>query len=161
MAQVDLSIVTYDPDMALLELLVASLAEPTRAPLARNLFIQDNSADATVAAEIARMPWLQAGGAFARVEVRRSGANVGFGRGHNANAALGSAPLVFVLNPDCVLEPGTLEEAVASACKDDERIGAWEMRQIPYEHPKEYDPVTLDTPWASAAALLLRRTAFE
>ena len=161
MPQVDISIVTYQPDLALLEQLLASLAEPTRAPLARNLFVHDNSAGDEVAAALARLPWLAPGGAFARVEVRRPGTNVGFGRGHNANAALGSAPLLFVVNPDCILEPGALEEAVTGASMDDERIGAWEMRQIPYEHPKEYDPVTLDTPWASAAALLLRRTAFE
>jgi len=161
MAQVDISIVTYRPDMPLLELLLASLAEPTRAPLTRNLFIHDNSADAAVAAEIARLHALQPGGAFARVEIHASDTNVGFGRGHNANAARGTAPLFFVVNPDCVVEPGALEEAVAGANADDERIGAWEMRQIPYEHPKEYDPVTLDTPWASAAALLLRRAAFD
>ena len=41
------------------------------------------------------------------------------------------------------------------------RVAAWEMRQIPYEHPKAYDPVTLDTPWVSGAAMLLRRSAFE
>ena len=35
------------------------------------------------------------------------------------------------------------------------------MRQIPYEHPKAYDPVTLDTPWVSGAATLFRREAFE
>ena len=35
------------------------------------------------------------------------------------------------------------------------------MRQIPYEHPKAYDPVTLDTPWVSGAATLFRREAFD
>ena len=161
MPQVDISVVTYHPDMSLLEQLLMSLAEPTRVPITRNLFIHDNGASGEVAALVARLPWLTPGGAFARVEVRRPGSNVGFGRAHNANAALGSAPLLFVVNPDCVLEPGALEDAVTGASTDDERIAAWEMRQIPYEHPKEYDPVTLDTPWASGAALLLRRKAFE
>src|SRR5687767_3381149 len=35
------------------------------------------------------------------------------------------------------------------------------MRQIPYEHPKTYDPVTRETPWVSGAASLFRRAAFE
>jgi hypothetical protein len=35
------------------------------------------------------------------------------------------------------------------------------MRQIPYEHPKDYDPVTLDTEWCSGAAVLLRTTALR
>ncbi len=161
MRQIDLSVVTFQPDLALFGRLLASLAEATREHLQRNLFIHDNSADPQVAASLAAMAELQPGGAFARVEVNRSGTNLGFGRGHNANAALGSAPFVFVLNQDCVLEPGVLEAAVVAAETDDERVGAWEMRQIPYEHPKEYDPVTLDTPWTSGAALLLRRSAFD
>ena len=152
MRQVDLSVVTFQPDLALLRQLLASLVEPTREPLRRNLFIHDNSADPEIAVKLAALPELQAGGAFAQVEVKRTGTNLGFGRGHNANAALGSAPFFFVLNQDCVLEPGVLEAAVTAAESDHERVGAWEMRQIPYEHPKEYDPVTLDTPWASGAA---------
>ncbi len=28
-------------------------------------------------------------------------------------------------------------------------IGAWEFRQLPYEHPKIYDPVTGITSWMS------------
>jgi hypothetical protein len=35
------------------------------------------------------------------------------------------------------------------------------MRQIPYEHPKAYDPASLDTPWVSGAATLFRRSAYE
>ena len=35
------------------------------------------------------------------------------------------------------------------------------MRQIPYEHPKAYDPATLDAPWVSGAATLFRREAYE
>jgi GT2 family glycosyltransferase len=161
MREVDLSIVTYHPDFPLLERLLASLAEVAREPLVRNLFIHDNSGEPDVATRLEGLTALRPGGAFARVEVIRSATNVGFGRGHNANAMRGRAPCFFVLNQDCVLEPGVLEEAVAGAERDDARIAAWEMRQIPFEHPKEYDPVTLDTPWASGAALLLRRAAFD
>jgi GT2 family glycosyltransferase len=161
MQEVDLSIVTYQPDFPLLQQLLESLSEPGAAPLRRNLLIQDNSPDPEVAVKLLALPQLQPGGAFARVDVKHSGANLGFGRGHNANAARGTAPLVFVLNQDCVLEPGVLTKLVESASRGADDIAAWELRQIPYEHPKSYDPVTLDTPWASGAALLLRRTAFE
>jgi len=161
MREVDISIVTFQPDLVLLEQLLASLAEPGREALARNLFIQDNSADPAVAAKIAALPRLQPGGGFDRVDVKRSAANLGFGRGHNANAARGTAPYLLVLNQDCILEPGVLESLLASATGDADAIGAWELRQIPYEHPKSYDPVTLDTPWASGAAMLLRRSAFD
>jgi GT2 family glycosyltransferase len=83
------------------------------------------------------------------------------GRGHNANAARGKAPFLLLLNQDCILEPGTLEALLAHAQADDAKVAAWELRQIPYEHPKDYDPVTLDTTWCSGAALLVRRSAYE
>ena len=161
MQEVDISVVTFQPDFPLLAQLLASLAEPTAEPIARNLFIQDNSPGAEVAVKLVALPQLQPGGAFARVDVKYSGANLGFGRAHNGNAARGAAPFVLVLNQDCVLEPGVLERLVLGAAGDPAQIGAWELRQIPYEHPKSYDPVFLDTPWASAAALLVRRTAFD
>ena len=161
MREVDISIVTFQPDIALLKQLLASLSEPTAEPIARNVFIQDNSPDPQVAVNLVALGELQPGGAFARVDVKYSGANLGFGRGHNANAARGAAPLLLALNQDCVLEPGVLERLVQSAARDSENIGAWELRQIPYEHPKIYDPVSLDTPWASGAALALRRSAFD
>ncbi len=98
---------------------------------------------------------------FASVDVKHSGENVGFGRGHNANATRGHAPFFFVLNQDCVLEPNVLAPLLAEANGDDARVAAWELRQLPYEHPKAYDPVTLDAPWVSGAATLFRRSAFD
>lgn len=161
MPDVDLSVVTYSPDFALLQALFASLAAPARAAFARNLFVHDNSPDAGAAERIAHLPELAAGGAFARVEVNRTGRNEGFGRGHNANAARGTAPFLLVVNPDCVLEPGALEGVLEAAAASPDDVAAWELRQIPYEHPKAYDPVTLETPWVSGAATLFRRSAFE
>ena len=161
MHAVDLAIVTWHPDLALLGRLLASLAEPTRGELARNLVVFDNSCDAGAADAIRALVDAQPAGTFASSQVVASPANLGFGRGHNAAAARGTAPYVLLLNQDCVLEPGVLEALVASAVASDADVGAWELRQIPYEHPKAYDPVTLETPWASGAALLIRRTAFE
>ena len=161
MRAVDLSIVTYAPDVALLEQLLASLLGPTRAPLERHLFIHDNSEGDETAERLCALPLLRAGAGFAHVEVHRTGSNSGFGRGHNANAALGVAPFLLVLNQDCVLEPGALEGLLDAAAASAEEVAAWEPRQIPYEHPKAYDPVTLEAPWVSGAAALFRRSAFE
>ena len=47
------------------------------------------------------------------------------------------------------------------ARNDERRVAAWELRQIPYEHPKAYDPVTLDVPWVSGAATLFRRSTWD
>jgi GT2 family glycosyltransferase len=157
---VDVSVVTYRPDCELLGQLIASIAEQS-AGLGIHLLIVDNSPEPEVTQRIEALPALQAGGAFAEVVVHRSGANVGFGRGHNANAARGRAPFLFVLNQDCILEPGVLGPLLALAEADDVRVAAWELRQIPYEHPKAYDPVTLDVPWVSGAATLFRRSAFD
>ena len=160
MVAVDLSIVTYRPDLPLLRQLIESLAEPARTAFARNLLIHDNSPEAETVERIRALPELAAG-RFERVDIVRSAENVGFGRGHNANASRGHAAFFFVLNQDCVLEPGALERIanIASAAADD--VAAWELRQIPYEHPKAYDPVSLDTIWVSGAATLFRREAFD
>ena len=159
MNEVDITVVTYRPDLALLSRLLASLAEPA-GTLKRSVFIQDNSPDAATSAAIEALPELRSS-AFARAEVVRSGANLGFGRGHNAAASRGTAPFILVLNQDCIVEPGVLGPLVESAANDPENIAVWELRQVPYEHPKAYDPVTMDTPWASGAAMLVRRGHFE
>ena len=158
MRAVDLSIVTYSPDLSALRALLGSLREQVDGVQAQ-LLIQDNSAAADTTEQIRQM--LAAETAFARVDVQRFGENLGFGRGHNANAARGSAPFFLVLNQDCVLEPNVLGPLLAAASEDDAKVAAWELRQIPYEHPKAYDPVTLETPWASGAATLFRRSAFD
>jgi GT2 family glycosyltransferase len=158
--EVDVCIVAYRPDLALLGRLLASLAEPAAAPPARNLFIQDNGDDPATTEAIEALAHAHRD-AFARIDVRRSAANLGYGRGHNAALARGSAPFALVLNQDCVLEPGVLARLVDAAHASPADVAAWELRQIPYEHPKAYDPVTLETPWVSGAAFLVRRTAFE
>ena len=147
----------FSPLPALGEL-VGSLREQ-KSGLHVNLLIQDNSPDPATTAQLQQM--LGAEQAFASVDVQRSGENVGFGRGHNANALRGRAPFFFILNQDCVLEPNVLVPLFAAANADDARVAAWELRQLPYEQPKVYDPVTLDVPWVSGAATLLRRNAFD
>jgi GT2 family glycosyltransferase len=155
--EADVSLVTYEPDAAMLRRLVASLSEP--AACARvNLFIHDNSASPAIVESLRAE--LESNPAIARLAITHTGQNVGFGRGHNANAALGCAPWLFVLNPDCVLEPGALALLLDTAESDPDATAAWEMRQIPYEHPKAYDPVSGETPWTSGAATLFRRAAF-
>ncbi len=156
MRELDLSLVTFRPDFDLLSRLLASIAEQLDG-IGAHLLIQDNSPDPATTVQLLALPALQPGGRFATVDVRHSGANLGFGKGHNACAARGSAAFLFVLNQDCILEPGTLAPLLELAANDDAKVAAWELRQIPYEHPKGYDPVTLESPWVSGAAVLLRR----
>src|SRR6187200_2867665 len=93
---VDVSLVTYRPDFELLAKLLASIVEQAHG-LIVNLLLFDNSVDAAIARRIAALPALQPGGAFAHVDIRLSPTNVGFGRGHNANALRGTAPLFLVI----------------------------------------------------------------
>ncbi len=159
MRDVDLSVVTFRPETELLASLLGSLAEAS-GTLRLHLLVQDNSPEPEHLEAIRAMPEL-ATGAFASVDVQRSGENLGFGRGHNANARRSQSPWLLVINQDCIVEPGALERLVETAAADDAKVAAWEMRQIPYEHPKAYDPATLDSPWASGAATLFRREAYE
>jgi GT2 family glycosyltransferase len=157
--EVDISVVAYRNEPAQLRGLADSLVEALPHALSLNFFIHDNSPGASALEGL--VAELRGAGRFARIELAASTDNVGFGRGHNANAARGRAPWLLVVNPDAALEPGALAALVDAASRDIAAAVAWEMRQIPYEHPKAYDPVTLETPWTSGAATLFRREAFE
>src|SRR5258708_13137640 len=109
MREVDLSIVTFRPDPALLQQLLASLAEPLSTPTRRRLFIQDNSPEPEVTPRIEALPELAAREPFDTVDIQRSQSNVGYGRAHNASVARGRAPFVLLLNQDSGLDPAPLD----------------------------------------------------
>ncbi|MFT3817634.1 MAG: hypothetical protein QM750_08425 [Rubrivivax sp.] len=102
---------------------------------------------------------LRAAGVSVRIGGGRG--NLGFGRAINAVLPDVATPFLLLLNQDAIPEPGALQRLWDSARDDDARVAAWEMRQIPYEHPKDYDPVTGDTGWFSGAAVLLRTAALR
>jgi GT2 family glycosyltransferase len=88
------------------------------------------------------------------------GRNAGFGAGHNHNFSASRADHFLVCNVDGRFRPDTLRTLVAAVTSSGERVGAWELRQAPFEHPKYYDPVTMETTWASGACTLYRRSAY-
>ncbi len=51
-----------------------------------------------------------------------------------------------------------LVEAATASARD---VASWECRQKPFEHPKAYNPVTLETSWCSSACVLLRTEALK
>ncbi len=90
------------------------------------------------------------------------GTNTGHGTGQNrlaARAEAAEAGIVVLVNPDTYLVPSCLATLVAAL--DDETVGIAEARQIPLEHPKPFDLVTGDTPWASGCTMALRASVFE
>jgi len=93
--------------------------------------------------------------------------NTGHGAGQNllAKRAAGTRrnaaerDFLVLLNPDTYLSPGCL--ATLAGALDDDTVGIADARQIPLEHPKQFDPVTGDTPWASGSLMAMRASVFD
>lgn len=100
---------------------------------------------------------------FASVEIE-TGKNIGFGRRHDLNIRKSPSRFCLVVNVDMEFTENTIAALVESALKDIARgckVASWESRQIPFEHPKYYDPVTGATPWVSHACVLMDKELFE
>jgi GT2 family glycosyltransferase len=119
----------------------------------------------------------------------RPGRNLGFGGGANAGAAEALAPILLILNPDAVPEPGALERLLEGFAELPDAAGlaprlsgpdgasqaGWQLRRLPtpwrlllQTFPFAGTPETAPEPPAgtpveqpAAAALALRREAFE
>lgn len=97
---------------------------------------------------------------FKKVNIIK-GTNIGFGAGHNKNIELATSPYILVTNVDIEFEPNSIETILKRANESSLKIASWEFRQIPYEHPKYYDPVSQLTNWNSHACVLLRTSAIK
>ena len=94
-------------------------------------------------------------------------ANTGHGAGQNflakraaeTTATDGTHDVIALLNPDTYLSPHCLEALVRVL--EDDTVGIAEARQIPLEHPKVFDLVTGDTPWASGCLMAMRASLFD
>jgi GT2 family glycosyltransferase len=95
----------------------------------------------------------------AEIDYLYFGENLGSARGHNTLAQGASADFLMILNPDVVIGPRTLERMLEPFSSDG--VGMTEARQLPIEHPKDYDPVTGETGWATTACAITRRSLFE
>ncbi|MHB1207362.1 MAG: rhamnan synthesis F family protein, partial [Rhodospirillaceae bacterium] len=89
--------------------------------------------------------------------------NIGFGAAHNRlmrKAFAEGARLYIAANPDGAFHPEAIGALVQmmQACEHRALI---EALQFPVEHPRDYDTVTMETPWASGACLAIPRTVFE
>jgi hypothetical protein len=92
-------------------------------------------------------------------EYRHFGLNTGHGQGHNLLAQGGDSDLILFLNPDSLIAPETLAELVAAVNVDG--VGVVDGRQLPLEHPKDFDAETGETSWSSGACSMTRRSVFD
>lgn len=94
-----------------------------------------------------------------------SSENVGFGTAVNQLEKTLPASIendwLWVLNQDVELPHHTLAQLFTALSTIDKQVGAVELRQLPYEHPKNYHPSSLETDWISGAAFAVRREAFQ
>ena len=154
----DLCFVSYNSEKWL-EGCVKALANVDYDTTELGLYFADNaSTDGTVA----KLHELQKKyPVFGSFEVLEQGQNLGFGAGSNAAARAGHGDFVFFYNIDTEIFPDAFRNLEAAIRGASDKFGAFELRQFPYEHPKYYDPVTMEVSWSSGACFVLRRDVFE
>lgn len=156
---IDISIVTYN-SMKWVDQFIKSLVEQTFPLDHINLYFVDNgSQDKTLQKlEVAKQIYKDK---FASWHIIQQG-NLGFGAGHDKAVQSSQSEFFLIANIDLIFEKSSIVNVIQIAFNDTrEEYASWEFRQIPYEHPKYYDPITLETNWSSHACILIRRSAYE
>lgn len=97
---------------------------------------------------------------FGAFEILPLSTNSGFGSASNAAARCGKGEYVLFLNIDTEIMPSALTELDKAIQAADAKTVGFELRQYPYEHPKYYDPITMQVSWCSGACFALRRDIF-
>ena len=108
--KLNVSIVTYAPDLSLLKKTVVSLRTAlTNSPSIRgHLVVIDNGPEgyANTLCDLVRDCDMEA-------DILSGQGNVGYGRGHNLGIEVGDSDFHLILNPDVVLAPDALAQALA------------------------------------------------
>lgn len=90
-----------------------------------------------------------------------NGKSLGFGEAHNfAFNQIEPDNYFLIINPDVYLDENCISRMVAKMDQKN-KIGIVEARQLPYEHPKEFDNATGETPWASGFCILVNSELFR
>lgn len=119
-------------------------------------FVDNNSQDNTLSV----IQKYESYSLFGGFKLIKSDINQGFGTANNIGVRGTDKPYVLFLNVDTQLHKDSLTELSKAVLKSNSRVAMWEMRQSPHEHPKLYNPVTLETTWCSGASLLVNKDAF-
>lgn len=155
---VDVTIVTYN-SLKWIDPFLESIRKqkfPTRR--LKLVFVDHGSSDGTVAKIRAATEHIR--DEFSSVKIIQQ-ENLGFGAGHDRAIAESESEFILITNIDVEFTNSSIITAVSVAIRDNDNSAAWELRQIPFEHPKHYDPVSLETNWQSHACVVMRRSAYE
>ncbi len=112
------SVVTYQPDRALLERCLATLAAAIRTAQAQRVLgsvmvaLIDNSEDPAVAQAVIALAHARFDGSAVQMTYLHGHANIGYGVAHNLMLHGTGADYQLVLNPDVELAPDALVEAI-------------------------------------------------
>lgn len=98
---------------------------------------------------------------FGAFTVEESPVNLGFGGGCNRGAQLGTASYILLLNVDTAICPDALTQLDAAIDSKDEKAGAFELRQKPWEFCHHHDPVTQEVEWNCGACVAYPRPVYE
>jgi GT2 family glycosyltransferase len=155
--------VLYNNDLGAVERALASLnrsaelsmSERTTGPI--TMAYGDASPRRTVSDE-KLAEWAKA---FGALELRYEwfGENTGSARGHNVIARHLESDYVLIMNPDVVVAPRAIPILLGTF--DDSMVGMVEAKQLPIEHPKDYNITTGETAWATTACALIPSDLFK
>jgi len=85
--------------------------------------------------------------------------NRGSAGGNNDLFRQADSDLVLIINPDCYASPSLVRMLCLKM--EDPEVGIVEGRQLPLEHPKDFDRRSGDTSWASGSCMLIRRQVVD
>jgi GT2 family glycosyltransferase len=85
--------------------------------------------------------------------------NLGSARGHNRLAEANNADILLIKNPDVVVAPRLFEVMIGEFAKPG--TGMVEAKQLPIEHPKDYDIHSGETCWATTACAMIPSPLFR
>lgn len=94
-----------------------------------------------------------------RIEYDYFNCNLGSARGHNQLANGNAAEILLVQNPDVVVSPRLFEVMLGEFAKPG--TGIVEAKQLPIEHPKDYNIRTGETSWAATACAMIPASLFH
>lgn len=125
-----------------------------------NVFVVDNCSSDDTVEELNNAKNMY-GEKFHSFKIIESKENMGFGRANNYAFHMGASDIVLFLNIDTEIKEDALLNLSEDIDNSPSEVAMWELRQIPYEHPKLYDPMTREVSWCSGAAIAVRREVFD